>query len=252
MIRKQLIFKVDKDFTLPYSYNHDIMKNLYYYMQTADDVLSRRLHNEGFRSDTGHIYKLFNFTVLFENVSFKKDGIHCNTNSVIKIVISGVKQVIDKMIKGVMHIKKCKIKDMQFTLQSIQSDKKVNWRDIMLYKTLSAVVESSKSDEGDRIYQTPYESSYYKSLGENAKRKYKLVYGKEYQGILFFDIDNALTIKEKFIRIKNGSLKGYQYDVWIECDRDMQEIIYYLGLGQNSSTGLGCLSFITGVDGDVS
>ena len=42
-------------------------------------------------------------------------------------------------------------------------------------------------------------------------------------------------------------VKGHTYNIWIQADKDMQKIIYYLGLGQNSSIGCGCLSIITGV-----
>lgn len=250
MIRKQVIYKPTKEVVLPYNYQYDVMKNIYYYMSVADDVLSKRLHNDGYRVDTGHVYKLFNYTLLFEGAKFTQDGIVCNKNSTIKLILSGKKNIIQKILKGLLHVKKIKIEDSEIPLQNIEDDKKVFFKPIMLYDTLSPVVESTLDDDKKVIYQTPYESNYYKNLAENAKRKYQLVYGREFKGKLFFDIDDALNIKDKFIQIKDGGVKGYQYNVWIETDRDMQRVIYYLGLGQNSSTGCGCLNFVTGVNGN--
>lgn len=250
MIRKQVIFKPTKIIKLPYNYQYDVMKNIYYYISIADDVISKRLHNKGYISDTGHVYKLFNYTLLFENVKFVKDNIICDKNSTIKLVLSGKKELIQKTLKGLLHIKKIKIGDNEIPLQNIIDDKKVFFKPIMLYNALSPVIESTLDDDKNVVYQTPYESDYYKNLAENAKRKYKLIHGKEFKGKLFFDIDNALEIKDKFIQIKEGGVKGYQYSIWIETDKEMQKIIYYLGLGQNSSTGCGCLNFVTGVNAD--
>lgn len=248
MIRKQVVFKANKEVKLKYAYNHDVMKNIYYYIQTADEVLGRRLHNEGFRSETGHIYKLFNYTLLFEKARFKHNGIYCNENTVIKLILSGQKDIIDRAIKGIMHIKKCRIGNIDLKLEDIRNDKKVFWKDITLYSALTGVVVCTKDDRGQVVYLTPYIGKYYRNLAENAKRKYKIIYGEEYTGVLFFDIDDALNIKEKYIEIKDGGVRGYKFDIWIECSKKMQKIIYYLGLGQNSSTGAGCLNFVTGVD----
>lgn len=250
MIRKQVIFKPDTNIKLPYNYQYDVMKNIYYYISVADEILSRRLHNEGYVSDTGHVYKLFNYTLLFENAKFTDDDIICNEDSTIKLIISGKKDIVQKVLKGLLHIKKMKINNIEIPLKDIQNDKRVFFKPIMLYSTFSPIVESTQDDNGNIVYLNPYEGDYYKNLVENAKRKYKIIYNKDYKKGLFFDIDDALEIKEKYVQIKNGGVKGYQYDIWIEAEPDMQRIIYYLGLGQNSSTGCGCLNFVTGVNSD--
>lgn len=249
MIRQQVIFKPKSTIKLPYNYQYEVMKNIYYYISIADDVLSRRLHNEGYKSETGHIYKLFNFTLLFDKAKFTKDNIICNESSTVKLILSGKKDIIKKILKGLLHIKQIKINDIEIPLFTIENDKKVFFKPIMLYSALSPIVESTHNNN-IIIYLSPYESDYYKNLVENAKRKYQLIYNREYKGTIFFDIDDALEIKEKYIQIKNGGVKGYLYDVWIEAEPDMQKIIYYLGLGQNSSTGCGCLNFVIGVNND--
>ena len=79
-------------------------------------------------------------------------------------------------------------------------------------------------------------------------RKYKAIYNKDYSGELFFDIEDVLKVKKKYITdIKDGFLIGYtDFEIFIEADIDMQKVAYYLGLGQNNSIGMGSLSYITG------
>lgn len=253
MIRKQIIYKAPGDIKLDYNYNYDIMKNIYYYMSIADDVLHRRVHDEGYRVESGHVFKLFNFTLLFENADFNSKGVFCNESTRVKLIISGSKDIVKKILKGILHVKKLKIGESEIKLENIEDDKRVGFKEIMLYGALSPVVETTKHEvEGQlkKKYLSIYESEYYRNLSENAKRKYELVYGKPYEGNIFFDIDDALKVKEKSVKFKNEWIRGYKYDIWIEADQDMQKVIYYLGLGQNSSIGMGCLNFITGVRAD--
>lgn len=248
MIRKQLLFKADKRIDLSYNYQHDIQRNLYKYMDISNSEKAKRLHNIGYVSETGHRYKLFNFALLFKNAEFNKENIVCNEFSEIRLIISGKKEIIKNIIKGLEKSKELKIDNDILNFRCVLPDKKVFFKNIMLYSTFSPVIVSTKDDKNKREYLTPYHVGYYERLANNLKRKYELIYGKEYEGKLYFDINNALNIEDKFIQIKNGGVFGHKYEIWIEADRDMQKIVYYLGLGQNSSIGCGCLNFVTGFD----
>jgi len=250
MIRKQLIFKTDKDILLPYSYQHDIQKNLYHYIEISDCKKSRRIHDEGYSVASGHKFKLFNFTLLFENAIFHKDGIKCADKTTIKLLITGKKHIIESIFKGLLETRQLKIGENVLEFVNITNDKKVYFKNIMLYNSFSPIVTSTKDDKLKTQYLSPYEEGYFHNLAENARRKYKIIYNKDYEGELFFDLDDALSVKSKFIKIKAGGVRGYEYNIWIEADKDMQKIIYYLGLGQNSSIGCGCLNFVKGVNPD--
>ena len=87
----------------------------------------------------------------------------------------------------------------------------------------------------------------YKILAHNLMRKYKLVYGKEYEGEIFFDIENTLKVKKKLIsKIKSEFIIiGYSgFELFIEADKDMQKIAYYCGLGGYNSLGMGSVNYI--------
>lgn len=245
--RKQVIFKPPKKCSISFNYQYDVMKSIYYYTTVADEVKGRFLHNEGYRAESGHVYKLFTYALLFENVEFGEKTIDINENSTLKLIVSGKKDIVSLILKGLLHIKKLKIEDIEFKLSNIEDDKKVNFQEIMLYKALNPIIETTLDNDKNKVYLSPYQGDYYKNLAYNVMRKYELVYNAKYNNQIFFDIDEALNIKEKIFNFKEGSLKGYQYDIWVEASPKMQKIIYYLGLGQNnSSLGAGTLSYITG------
>jgi len=243
--RKQIIFTSPIETVIPYDNNYEVMKNCYYYLSISDQILEKMLHNQGYRVESGHIYKLFNFTLLFENAHFTKQGIKINKYTILKLIISGKEDIIKKIIKGILHAKKIKLQDNEFILKDIKVDKSVLFNNIMLYKALSPVIETSKDDNCKPYTLTVYESLYYKNLIENAKRKYKLIYQEDFKGEIFFDIDDIDEIKSKSFKVKEIYNNGYIYNVWVQTSPKMQKIIYYLGLGQNSSSGAGCLSYIT-------
>jgi len=250
MIRKQIIFKTDNEVSLPYNYQLEVLRNIYKYISGVNQIKARQLHNEGYRTESGHRFKLFNFTLLFENAEFN-DTIHCNSNTIIKLLISGKKDILNLIIKGLLNLRELNVGDNTLSLVSINDDKRVDFANIMLYNTFSPVITSTKTDNSKVEYLTIYDKDYFKNLANNSQRKYKLMYGKEYEDEIYFEIDDIFDVKDKFIQIKKGGLKGSEYNVWIEATKEMQKIIYYLGLGQNNSIGCGCLNFIKGVNSNV-
>lgn len=250
MIRKQIIFQVEDKSEISYNYQHEILKNFYNLTKVADENKAKILHNKGYRLESGHIFKLINFTLLFENAIFTENNIVLTESTVIKLIMSGKKENIELFLKGLIVEQQMVIEDVILKFVGVIDDKKVFFKEVMLYKALSPIITTTKENL-EKVYLDPYQLQYYENLALNAKRKYKLVYGKEYEGEIFFEIDDLFIMKEKFVRIKQGGVKGHTYNIWIQADKDMQKIIYYLGLGQNSSIGCGCLSIITGVSEDA-
>lgn len=247
MIRRQILFETDKDVTITYNYQHEVLKSIYNLMRLADEKKAKMLHNRGYKIESGHVFKLFNYTLLFENAIFKSNGILCNNNTKVKLILSGKKEIVENILRGFLVLPELTIEDETFIFKGVENDKKINLREVTLYKALSPIVVSTKIDDNKKRYLTPYEPKYFENLVSNLKRKYKLIYNEEYKGEIFFEIDDLLEMKDKFVKIKKGGVKGQEYCIWIQAERKMQNIIYYLGLGQNSSMGCGCLSFITGV-----
>ncbi len=244
LVRRKIIFKPDKKIELPYDYNHDVMKAIYYYISVVDEKQERFLHNEGYKVEDKHRFKLFNFALRFGNADFKKDFIEVNENSNIILILSGVDKVVNSILRGLLHIKQIRINDNYIPLYDIKKDGYKPFNKVMLYETLSPVVTTTMNDNGYTVSLKPYVDKYYINLAENLMKKYKLVYNEDFKGPLFFDINDVLNMKEKSHRIKGIYKLGYLYDMWVETTIKMQRIIYYLGLGENNSTGAGCMDIL--------
>lgn len=243
--RRNVIFKPSSKVTIPRDYEYNVMQSLYYYISITDEVFEKFLHEEGYRN-TNKTYKLFNFTLRFKNATINKHTIDIDENGEMILVLTGKKEVVGKILKGLLHVKKIKLGKTEIPLSDIATDKKFKFQPIMFYKGLSTIIETTQNDNREVVYLSPYESKYYENLANNLKRKYELIYNEEFKGKLFFDIDDPLKIKEKSIKVKDIYSHGYMYDIWVETTPKMQRVIYYLGLGQNNSVGAGCLSYITG------
>lgn len=236
--------------TIDYNYHYELMKELYEAMTLVDKSKAYSLHEEGFNIDNKK-FKLFNFHLSFsKNVNYEKSGIKCSLNDVIDLHISAKNDILNLILKGLIKKGGINIKNTKLEIIGLDEDNKVRFNKIMLYKVRTPVVESIYDAENKKIiYLSPFEPQFYKTLGQNLMRKYKALYNKEYTNELFFDIEDILQVKKKYItNIKNnGFVIGYtDFEIFIEADVDMQKVAYYLGLGQNTSIGMGSLSYIMG------
>ena len=156
------------------------------------------------------------------------------------------------MIKGIIKVGKLNLFGCQLEPTELLNDEPIKFKNKMLYKVCSPIVEKTyDAEKSITRYTNPMQKEFYTALAQNLKRKYKLIYDKEYEGELHFDIDNTLKIKNKAINLikGNGQIKGTgKYEIWVQADRDMQRVVYYCGLGQNNSTGAGFLNYIVGRD----
>lgn len=244
LVKKSIILKGEG--IIDYNYHYELMKRIYEALTLSDNKRAIKLHNEGVLSD-GKRFKLFNYTLAFDkNVSYLENGISFNKDNCIKLIISGDDKILNSIIKGIVLNGKIKLNENELKVVELENDKDVKFNNIMLYKVRSPIVESVYED-GVK-YTNPYTKEWYSALANNLKRKYKAVYNEEYDKDIFFDIENILNIKKKMItKIKKGFVIGYtDFEIFIEADPKMQKIAYYLGLGQNSSIGMGAISYIKG------
>lgn len=248
LVRRRVVFNPNKKVELPYNYNYDVMKAIYYYISIADEQQEKFLHEEGYRVEEGHKFKLFNFALRFSGANFKKDFIEVDENSNVILILSGVDDVINSILRGLLHIKQIRIDESDIFLVDIKKDGYKLFNNIMLYETLSPVVTTTKADNGYILSLKPYTDKYYVNLAENLIKKHRLIYNEDFKGPLYFDINDVLNMKEKSHRIKGIYKIGYLYDMWVETTPKMQRIIYYLGLGENNSTGAGCMDILMAGD----
>lgn len=236
-----------EDCMLNYNYQYGLLKTIYNAYSVQNEAKSKIFHEIGFQIENKK-FKLINSCLIFENSDFTPKGINLKKGDLIKIMLSGVEDVINEIVKGFIKLNEFGLDGCKFKLAGLTNDRKINFKRLMLNKVLTPVVESKYTDTGEIEYLSVYDNRFYETLAQNLKRKYKLVYNEEFKDELYFDIENILTVKKKSINgIKNkGYLKGYgNFNIWIETNIKMQKVAYYCGLGQNNMLGAGALMYIT-------
>ena len=103
LARRQLILKVKNEVTLEYNYHYELMKKLYEALTVEDKAKAKLLHEEGFKVDNKK-FKLFNYSLLVENADYKENGISFNQDNVIKLILSGKKEIVNSIILGLVKL----------------------------------------------------------------------------------------------------------------------------------------------------
>ncbi|BAE47716.1 CRISPR-associated endoribonuclease Cas6 [Clostridium botulinum C] len=246
--RKSIILKAESNGVLDYNWNYPLSASLFNKMSLYDVKFAEFLHDEGFRSndEKKKKFKLINFMMLFNNQKMDSKGININKNDEIVLIISGYKDPMNAILQGLCINNEINLNNIIFKVVDIKNDRRVKFNKINIYKVMTPIVESIW-ENGLVKFLNPYEPEYYDAIKQNLKRKYEIIYKKPYNGELKLMIENMLKIKKKSIRIKNGYIHGYSnFEILVQCDKDMQKVAYYCGLGQNSSMGIGLLNYITG------
>ncbi|MBY2477204.1 CRISPR-associated endoribonuclease Cas6 [Clostridioides difficile] len=248
LVRRYLILTVDDEVVLDYNYQYELMKRIYEAIEINDRRKALSLHNEGYKMDK-KVFKLFNYTMMFEDAKYSKEGIHLNSRTKIRLILSGYDDILNNIIKGFIKCKVFKIYNIEFKLSNMDEDSKIGFNNITLYKVRSPIVASLYDLKSKKqVYLNPMQEEFYKALHDNLMKKYKLIYNKEYTGEVYFDIEDVLSVKKKYVtNIKGkGFVIGYtDFEIFVEADKDMQKVIYYCGLGEKNSIGMGLLTYIT-------
>ena len=123
------------------------------------------------------------------------------------------------------------------------------FKQIGLYKVESALIEAIQNEDMKTEYLNIMNPRYIQAVKQNLRRKYEMVYGKEYLGELKIGIEDFLKIKPKSVSVKGHKVHGYgKFNVLIQAEKDMQKVAYCCGLGSHNMYGAGFLKYITGGD----
>lgn len=247
LTRKILVIQATQDTVLDYNYHYELMKEIYRSLEVANSKLAFQVHEEGFRIENKN-YKLFTNQLYIEKANYTKNGIEIRKGTKCKLTISGFDVIVKNIVLGFIKKDNVNLFNKKYKLLEVENDKKVKLDNITLYKVRNPIVATIHDTKGRIIFKSPFEEDYYKILANNLKRKYKLIHGKDYEGDLYFDIEDTFLVKKRLIsNIKSkGMLIGYSnFELYMVANRDMQKVAYYCGFGSNNSLGMGMTTYIT-------
>jgi CRISPR-associated endoribonuclease Cas6 len=246
--RVNIKLKTKQNMLLQYDYNYQIGCELYKKINITDEAFGSLYHKEGLRKDRDQRnFKLLNPLLQFNKVTMDKEGIILNKDDIVTLTIGGSKQVINKILNGFYQDNNLNIDGKMFEFVNAEISKMPQFKQIGLYKVESALIEAIQDENRKIEYLDIMNPRYIQAVKQNLKRKYQLVYGKEYSGDLKIGIEDFLKIKSKSVNIKGHKVHGYgKFNVLIQAEKDMQKVAYCCGLGSHNMYGAGFLKYIIG------
>lgn len=247
LTRKILIMEAASDISLDYNYHYELMKEIYTSLEISNPALALQIHEEGFRIENKK-YKLFTNQFFIENAQYTKNFIKIKKGMKCKLIISGLKEVVKNIVFGFLEKENLNLFNNKFKILNVENDKRIKFNKVTLYKVRNPIVATRQDENKHIIFVNPFEEDFYKILANNLKRKYKLIYNKDYHGELYFDIEDTFSVKKRLIsNIKSKfMLIGYSgFELYLVADTDMQKVAYYCGLGSNNVLGMGAVTYVT-------
>lgn len=224
----RLEFSFKDQLEIPINYNYHLQSAIY---KNLDKDFSDFLHNIGFEYNKRK-FKLFTFSRIFSKFSIYdkkivfKSPIHFYFASIIdEIVISLISNIINK---GFIRIFKRKIRFKGYKILKFDLNKE-------FFKTLSPITIYKTIDK-KFVYFSPNDELFSNLIFENLKKKYKLIYGSDYNGEFHFKF---LNYKKEVLEYKGNYIIAYSGNLKIICSDEMKNVILNCGLGSKNSLGLG-------------
>lgn len=248
--RINIKLKVLNNILLTYNYQYQLGCEINKKITLADIEFGEKFHKEGLRKNKSQKnFKLLNPMFQFNNAIMDKDGIILNKNDIITLVIGGDKTVITKVLNGLYEDNKINIDGNIFEFIGVDIEKLPNLKQINIYKVEGVLIESIQDQNKKVKYLDIMNPKFVEALKENLKRKYKLLYNRDYTGELKIGVEDFLKIKNKTINIKGYNIKGFgKFNIILKANKDMQKVAYCCGLGTHNMYGGGFLKYITGGD----
>jgi CRISPR-associated endoribonuclease Cas6 len=245
---------------------------IYDFLNAANYAFAEFLHNQGYKSYSGKIFKLFVFSDL-------KCKIKCIKNNRLFIISDYVEwyisSPIDDLIRYLVHglFKKNNdiiIDNKKFIVENVEvlqvpSFKIQDNYAVSYFKMMSPMVLSTKKKIDGKLKQYYYrfDENFSTQLLNNLKEKYFTVTGKKNNCTdLFFEFDKDYIIyqlknnrklsklrhinkwNQKTKRFDDIMVKGIFCPFKIKTDPELIRIGYECGFGEKNSTGFGMVDLI--------
>lgn len=224
----KLNFYSDEYLELPINYTYLVQSAIY---RKFDSNISKFLHDEGFTMGKKK-FKLFTFSRIISRFSILDDLIvFRNPISIYfaSIFDNFVISLLENLIKtGYMNLNEKKLHFKGYEVVKPNFQKKT-------YKTLSPITVY-RTFRKKTIFYGPKDKDFKELIFENLKKKFLIVYSKDYEGKFDFKFK---SFKKEVVKYKNGIIIGYSGKLSIDADESLMKILLHCGIGSKNSLGFG-------------
>lgn len=236
---------------LPINYSYPLAGWIYGVMAQSDAAYATWLHGNAFRDG----YKTFKFFV-FSRLNVPRRKIQGDRLSILSDTVSLYLSFLpekstEEFIKGVFQNQSFCLGDrkskVRFEVTQVELVPEPDWENVAFdFLTLSPVVVSVKETSGKVSYVSPEREDYAALLFKNLTEKYKVYYGREFDGSTDFSFELFAPPRSRLITIKAGEpeetrIRGFDFPFRLKADKDLLRLAYQSGLGEKSSMGFGML-----------
>ncbi|MEM5878194.1 MAG: CRISPR-associated endoribonuclease Cas6 [Candidatus Aenigmatarchaeota archaeon] len=245
-MRVKIKLKAVENNLLPHGYNKYISAMLYNKIKSYDEKFFKKLHDDGYLSKL-HKYKMFTFSSLKGRIlKHNQDGILFEPE-VHLYVSSPIIRVIEAIKNGIKLDNKVRIHNTHFECVNIERvQEPVVKKSPVIFKTISPIVASTKSDTGKKVYLTPQDSDFSRVLAKNLIRKSKL---------LKMSIDEEKALREvkvvPYDMMKIGAIDLYGGRITYSKGlfvyygpAELFNVAYRAGFGERNAQGFGMIEIL--------
>jgi len=220
---------------LPMAHRHYIQAMLYHLLESEGEYAAE-LH-DGCESPEGRRFKLFTFGQLQGAYRISGDRILFPQGASLEIrSISDEllwrlfrKLVIGSRVRigsNLLTVADCAFRNVQITTDSLN------------VVTASPIVAYITEDSGHTRFFSPEENSFYTLIAANARRKWQMHYGSDYDGV-FSLTPIGTAFRKQVTTYKTTRITAWQGKFRLRADAKMLNLLYHTGLGAKSSQGFG-------------
>ncbi|HAY33599.1 MAG TPA: CRISPR-associated endoribonuclease Cas6 [Ignavibacteria bacterium] len=254
---------------IPINYQFAISSFIYRTIETADSSFSKWLHDSGYKSGSKR-FKFFTFSKL--NIPrcgmidlYNKKYLKIESDKMELIVSMMIDKTVENFIIGMFENQKLNIYDKNtesnFRVNTVEMIPEPDFRNEMIFKTLSPVIISRNSvykGKESQTYLNPEDKEYFEYFKKNLEEKYITysvnMFNKDNRDSGLPDMKEASLesfelnreVKSKLITIKEGTpeetrVRGYLFTCRIKGNPKLMKIGYESGFGKHCSQGFGCM-----------
>lgn len=243
---------------LPLNYQYELSSAVYRIFASSDREFATWLHENGFHTENGNIFKLFTFSRLFP----KKLRLLGQSNQ-LELLSDQVEWQIgflpekstQQFIEGLFQNRVIEVGNrqskVQFEVRNLEVLPTLEYMDSMTFDALSPISVSQKDELGRDCY--PKDGEEFKTaqwvkerMLQNLINKYEAFYGCEYEGERSLDFEALNEPKSALVTIKAETpqetrVRGFMCKTILRCPEELMRIAYECGLGEANGQGFGCL-----------
>lgn len=237
---------------LPIDYQYIQSAVIYRILGAYDEEYATWLHNNGYQLESGKRFKLFCYSRFgFESYKTNPNDytISFGGNSVKWTISFLPEKSTQEFVMGLFNGTEFTIGNrshrVSFQVTSLENLPSPSFTETMEYTALSPVCIKQHIND-HTLYLSPTDAHYSDGILKGLLSRYEAFHGKPFEGdisVFKFELLPG-RVKSSLIDIKGIKVRGYTYSFRLTAPKELQQMAYEGGIGEECSQGFGYIDII--------